>query len=704
MLSRVLILLLLIPCLNNAQVFEFNPVQQIPVTVNNSGLTLAWVGGINAAQFSECDLNLDGLNDLVIFDKSSTRILTFIYDNGNYLYRPLFAKKFPLIRHWMLMRDFDNDGKQDIFCSAGNGISVYRNTSQTELSFELVNSLISSNYGGSLDINLFVSQTDIPSIEDMDGDGDLDILTFFILGTCVEYHKNLTVENNLAPEALKFKLESNNWGNFTESSTSNSINLNTDCGGGVIGSRHSGSTLLLIDADGNSTLDLLLGDVSYPEMLLLTNNGAPNGQITQQSSNFPAALPINVPVFPAAFKVDINKDGKKDLLISPNSDIEALTTTSSWLYIDQSASNVPNFQLNTRAFLQSQMIDLGKGLKPDFIKWNQTTNDLLLSNSEVLENGEIKNKILLCRQNTTSGISYECEQIQFENFYPFSLTNLSFSSADLNADGVEDLVAGDETGKLYLFYRNATNQLNYQPLLSNIDVGDFAKPVLYDLNKDGLIDIVCGAKSGYLTYFQNNGTSQNPSFSNTPNLSNLGNVETIEENFSNFGYSSPWFFEYNAQTWLVCGSESGKLFFYNQIENNLNGTFSLVDSLALPYLTGNHTHPIAFIDSLNRINLFIGNQAGGLTHWIDDETLSIYNKTKTQNISIFPNPVYNVLNISTNSLNPIQSISIYDLLGKQIKYEINTYSFIDVSNLIPGIYILKVNTLGASYTKKFIKY
>jgi hypothetical protein len=349
------------------------------------------------------------------------------------------------------------------------------------------------------------------------------------------------------------------------------------------------------------------------------------------------------------------------------------------------------------------MIDLGKGLKPDFIKWNQNNFDLLLSNSEVLENGEIKNKILMCRQNTTSGLSYDCEQVQFENFYPFSLKNLSFSSADLNADGIEDLVAGDENGKLYLFYRDAINQLNYQPLLSNIDVGDFANPVLYDLNKDGLIDIVCGAKSGYLTYFQNNGTATHPSFSSSPTLSNLGNVETIEENFSNFGYSSPWFFEYNSQTWLVCGSESGKLFFYNQIDNNLNGTFNLIDSLALSYLTGNHTHPVAYVDSLNRINLFIGNQAGGLTHWIDDETLSIENKSTTVNVNFFPNPVSDILNIKTNSIHPIQSISIFDLLGKHIKSQTITTSTIDVSDLNPGIYILRVNTSGTIYTTKFIK-
>ena len=46
----------------------------IQVIENGVVFNSAFAGGINSAQFSEIDLNLDGLIDLVIFDKSGNKI------------------------------------------------------------------------------------------------------------------------------------------------------------------------------------------------------------------------------------------------------------------------------------------------------------------------------------------------------------------------------------------------------------------------------------------------------------------------------------------------------------------------------------------------------------------------------------------------------------------------------------------------------
>ena len=40
----------------------------VSVFENSTQLKQAWNGGVNSAQFSEIDLNLDGTNDLIIFD------------------------------------------------------------------------------------------------------------------------------------------------------------------------------------------------------------------------------------------------------------------------------------------------------------------------------------------------------------------------------------------------------------------------------------------------------------------------------------------------------------------------------------------------------------------------------------------------------------------------------------------------------------
>ena len=47
-------------------------------------------GGINAGQFSNIDLNLDGVMDIVVFDKSGNKISPFINENGTYTYAPKY--------------------------------------------------------------------------------------------------------------------------------------------------------------------------------------------------------------------------------------------------------------------------------------------------------------------------------------------------------------------------------------------------------------------------------------------------------------------------------------------------------------------------------------------------------------------------------------------------------------------------------------
>lgn len=69
-------------------------------------------------------------------------------------------------------------------------------------------------------------------------------------------------------------------------------------------------------------------------------------------------------------------------------------------------------------------------------------------------------------------------------------------------------------------------------------------------------------------------------------------------------------------------------------------------------------------------------------------------------IKLYPNPVFNTLNIEIYDLN-ISDIQVYDMLGKQI---IKTTSIqIDVSNLKQGIYLLKVSTISGDIVKRFIK-
>ncbi|WP_298778958.1 T9SS type A sorting domain-containing protein [uncultured Polaribacter sp.] len=84
------------------------------------------------------------------------------------------------------------------------------------------------------------------------------------------------------------------------------------------------------------------------------------------------------------------------------------------------------------------------------------------------------------------------------------------------------------------------------------------------------------------------------------------------------------------------------------------------------------------------------------------ETASL-NDSTLSDISLYPNPVSNILTINTH--NVIKNVVLYNILGKQVMYlQINKNNkSIDVSNLSKGVYLIKYQVENTVGTAKFIK-
>ena len=138
----------------NAQ-FGFQRIDTIDVIEASVLQNYAWVGGLDYAQFSNIDLNFDGTEDLFVFDRSNNKVLTFIQGvstgNPNWLYAPAYESKFPqymnhfnpyedeqFLFSWVLLVDYNCDGKKDIFAARSGGIKVFKNSGNSTdgLSFE----------------------------------------------------------------------------------------------------------------------------------------------------------------------------------------------------------------------------------------------------------------------------------------------------------------------------------------------------------------------------------------------------------------------------------------------------------------------------------------------------------------------------------------------------------------------------------------
>ena len=66
-------------------IFAFLPLvtfgQQVRVD-GGKALSFPWVGGLNACQFGSIDLDFDGKNDLVVFDRQGNRMSCFVNRGG----------------------------------------------------------------------------------------------------------------------------------------------------------------------------------------------------------------------------------------------------------------------------------------------------------------------------------------------------------------------------------------------------------------------------------------------------------------------------------------------------------------------------------------------------------------------------------------------------------------------------------------------
>ena len=76
--------------------------QNIPVIQEHDTLHLAWAGGMNGLSFYSFDLNADGTQDLIAFEKNGNRLLPFIQENNRWTYHPEYRHFFPELHDWVI--------------------------------------------------------------------------------------------------------------------------------------------------------------------------------------------------------------------------------------------------------------------------------------------------------------------------------------------------------------------------------------------------------------------------------------------------------------------------------------------------------------------------------------------------------------------------------------------------------------------------
>lgn len=735
----------------------------IPVIHGTDTLDFPWVGGLNSPQIGHVYMDGDTFPDLVIFDRgyyatsrflSGHKILTFI-NNGipgdaKYTYAPEYEEWFPAINHWMLMRDFNCDGINDIVTYADtsfNRIWLYTGARSGGRITYTNTGWFKSDQGYDIPSKL----NDIPAILDVNGDGDLDILMFENwTGAVVQYFENKSVENGgSCGDSLTFSIVTNCWGGFEESPLTNQIKFNQPClfpllpvNEGPGESRHVEGTLVDLDVDGNGYTDLLLGDPGYPTMTLVVNS-QPNVNalmVPPSDSLYPIYdTTIHIRRFPMAAHLDLDNDGRKDLVAANNMAYPLQSDDPVWLFKDTSSTDTIRFNLQNRSFLQDQMIDLGFGASPAFVDVNaDSLIDLVIGNFSQAA-------------DTVGGATFQASLYLYINvgtpeFPEFSLQDKNWLNipairpadpyyglkphfADLDGDNDMDLLLGEGKGTILYFENTATagSPASYSLVtdsLGGISVGNMSAPFVYDINGDQVPDLLVGRQLGNIRYFQNRGTATQPLFDPVASNASLGLIDVHAGASAFDGFSTPFIttLDSTGTLYLMSGNDDGHIVGYLFDADSINSgsmpqlftTYSGID-------VGERSS-IAMADITNdgKLEMVVGSYRGGLQFYtlsdsiaridtIVDTTNIAYTQLPLQGVDVYPNPVQGNLQVSwENITSEYLYISILDLSGR-VLYQQTEFSAsgagnttINISDLTGGIYICRVTSNGNSVNKKII--
>ena len=715
---------------------QYIPSSNVLVKEFGTVLVNPWAGGFNAPIFSEIDMNGDGIKDLFVFDKDGDRISTYI-NNGtantvDYVFAPEYKKKFPRSLHdWVLLIDYNCDGKEDIFTySYSGGMTVYRNdySTQSGLKFNVAYTLVNSKYGP-VTANLYVASVNLPALVDVDYDGDMDVLTFPVSGNFVEFHKNYAKENFNRCDTLVYQIEPNCFGNFGLSGNANQGILNVGCrmsnplppviDSTVMQTMHSGSCMIAIDIDGDADKDILNGDILGNNLLLLYNGGTSGGaNMNTQDTTFPSYdTPVDMVTFPSPYYIDVNNDGNKDLIVAPCISGPSENYNNILLYTNttNNASNVFNFQQNR--FLSEDMIEVGSGANVTFVDIDSDgLKDIIVGNfgyySSVLpfESGLSYYRNI----GSSTNPAYELQTIDFGNFFSLAITGMDPTFGDVDSDGDLDLMIGHTDGTI-IYYTNTAGQGNFpvyvlsQPQLTNnfgdsIDVGQAASPQLVDVNRDGKLDLIIGERSGNINYYENTGTPFSPVFSlMSPNFGGVN----VNNYLSLYGYSNPVMYDSAGVYQLLVGSISGYLYQYSNIDNNLTGTFNLMDSMYYDiYEPDRSTVDVADLNNDGKMEILVGNFSGGITLYKYENSSSVPEfHNSVASFNVYPNPTSGDLFIKFNSAVVIQrTISVFDITSRLVEEEISSSGILifDAGKYSKGVYSVRVIEGNKVETYKFI--
>lgn len=427
------------------------------------------------------------------------------------------------------------------------------------------------------------------------------------------------------------------------------------------------------DIDGDGDLDLI-GISGVTTARLFKNNGA--GIYTEELNGF-----IADPIENLRF-VDIEKDGDLDIFVIRNTS----TTTINRVY--------DIYENNGQGVLTKHQTT---GITSAF---DIVAHRLQFAFGDVDGDNDM--------DMTLSGLTtqFSAKIWRYDGNYTFTqsfsgilqATDGKTQFADLDNDGDQDLLVigqGPGGAVYHKYFNNGTGTFSFgnADSLEGSFFGDFD---LGDVDGDGDLDVVqvgSNRSTGVMATHRNNGGGHFSSYFGVP-AANYTVFSTVKfADFDNDG---------DLDIVGACKSATPDM---NIFLNSGTGTFSPMTGHSFGQIDFRTEVQVGDIDNDGDIDIIHTYQTTGVGMYVtkiyknDIATLS-NTEIALKEVSIYPNPAKNSINIQTNQ--NIEYAVLYNALGKEVR-RFNTNA-IDISNLSKGVYMLQIKLLDGSLSaKKIIK-
>ena len=571
--------------------------------------------GIPSLPFSQprlADLDGDGDFDLIL---GSIDGAPLYFENVGSAGSPAFARGEdilapidPLDAEMAVACDLDGDGDLDLVTGGFTGLQLFANVGDAgSPAFARVAGFFAGLAVGSLPV---------PTLADLDNDGDLDLLVGLSESGELKYYPNQGT-----PAAAV----------FTEATAATWFDI------GLY------AYPWFADLDGDLDFDLLAGRDGHG-FRYYRNVGDPLAWSWLSDDAVFAGL-AGATYWNSPCLVDLTGDGLSDLVYG--TDAGPLQ-----YFVNTGSLAVPVWTLDTILF--GGVLDVGAASSPFCFDFDGDGDLDLVSGSQL---GDIK---YYENTGTPAAPAWRADHAYFSSIDHSIYSAITLG--DVDADGLADAVVGDLSGHLF-FHSNNGGGFDYDDtVFVGVNLGGWSVPRLVDMDGDLDLDIVAGNEAGQLAYLENQGTVAAPAWVVIPGF--FGGLDVGSNCSLTLGD-----YDHDGDQDLVTGNISHAVRYFEHVGSAWVEDASVVAGIG----AGQNAAPaLADLDGDGDLDLTIGNYSGTFNYYRNTSVT-----TAVPDGGIAPGRL--ALSASLNPFNPATtlrfrldepsavSLIVYDLAGRRVR-------------------------------------